>query len=344
MSRSERGSASILFAVVVLPMLFILAMIGVELSQFFSMREEVQRIVDGEAKESLGRPYASDYVARRISSRLGALKPYVEVAVVKATTSGKRGEVVVQGTFNGVMAQFVGFLLQKGMDGIPFAISSAVRRTSTSALILLDRTVDAKSPKCGDQNLILRASVVANLARDLQAAGASTVQIGVIPGVQQEIDLLSVNDRVPRCGGGASESLFQVASVEGVQGIKSIDSVEVAYAATQLLLLKKDAGAGTQAAIEQRALIMVAPPFEARSEAITTTFSLLEHEIARQEARISAVGVVVGGPSGGIFFDVKSGSESGRAKYLHVSEDEAKGGDLRVALLNHIQGQTFVAR
>jgi len=341
---NERGSASIIFAVVVLPMLFILAMIGIELTQFFSMREEVRRIVDSEAKQSLGRPYPPEYVARRIRSRAQALRPYIEVSDVEADASGNRAEVVARGTFNGAISRLVGILLGQGLGGVSFAISSAARRTNTAALILIDRTVAASAPMCEDRNLRLRASIASNLARDLRSAGVMSVRIGVLPGEQREIDLLAADDPVPRCSGFPNDNLFKVAAIKGTQGIRTDDPVDLAYLATRLLLLDEDATNNEAAGIEQRAIIMIAPPFEVRSNAIPITFSLLADEAVRQETRISAVGIVVGGDGGGSSFGVKSESERGGAKYLHVSEDEAAGSDLRVALVNHIQGQTFIAR
>lgn len=338
-SGNNRGSASMLFMVVVLPFFFMLAVVGIELTQFLGAREEVRRIVDFEAKQSLSRPYPPSYLKERIASSTRHLRPYVEILDVTAYVGQGRGEIVVQGTFDGALNKFVGFLTQQRTDVLSFTISSAVRRAKTLALIVLDRSVGISGARCGDKNLAIRAGFVSQVAKDLEAAGVDRVMVGVIPGIEDEVDILSVNDQMPRCAGGEDGSYLEVASLEGVEVDGTSDSVSIAYRATQLLLLTKGAGA-----LEQRAIVMVSPPIESRSVAVPATFSLLEHEAARQSAKITAVGIVVGAERGRNFFEMHSGSESGRARYLHVSEDEVSGGNPGVALVHHIQGHMFISR
>lgn len=338
MSTRSKGSASILFMVVVLPFLAILALVGIEMTQFFGMREEARRILDSEAKQSVGRPYSPDSVARRVAMSFQALQPYVEVLDVRADATAQRAEIVVTGTFNGALNTFVGHLLQREAVGIPFRISSGVRRARTIGLVVLDRTIGAGEAPCGSTNLTVRATMVSELARRLEAAGVEHVMVGIVPGIDAEVDLLLSNDRLPRCG-GARRGHRGVESIEGIAEAPFMDSVAVAYRATQLLLL-----ADSAAPVEQRAIVMVAPPQETRSRTLSTTFSLLEHEAARQNSKVTALGLVVGGSKDGNFFETQSGVESGRAKYLHISEDEAQGADAQVALVHHIQGHTFIAR
>ena len=162
--------------------------------------------------------------------------------------------------------------------------------------------------------------------------------IGVTPGVEGEVDILTSNDLLPRCG-DSPRGYAGIESIVGVpQGVPS-DSIAVAYRATELLLMINGTGA-----IEQRAIVMIAPPVKARSESIPTTFSLVESEAARQDVKVTEVGIVVGGVRDENFFEMRSGLESGRAKYLHLSEVEVEGGNPEVALVHHIQGHTFIAR
>lgn len=339
MLENNRGSASILFMVVVLPFLFILAVVGIEVTQFFGMREEVRRIIDSEAKQSLARSYSPEYVERRIAEQLSRLEPYVEVFDVDVTSTAGRGDVVVKGAFNGALNKFVGVLLQQESAPMSFSIASSARRTRTIAFIILDRTLAAGSEVCGDEGFALRAGLVEQIARDLQAAGAEGVMVGVTPGVDGEIEIVSANDRLPRCRTLDGGSHLDVASIQGALTTDAFDSVSIAYRAVERLLT-----ATSNSAVEQRAIIMVAPPSVEQSRAIPTTFSLLEHEAARFNVKVTGVGIVVGGPKDFSFFDTQSGSESGMARYLHVSESEARSGDLRLALTQHIQGQTFIAR
>ena len=337
MLQSNRGSASVLFMMVVLPFLLILFVVGIEVSQFLGVRDEVQRILDTEAKLSLGRFYSSEYVSRRISSRAEALRPYVSFASIETTETPEQGTIVVQGTYEGLLAHLVGALVGDGDGVIPFEISTTVRRAHTAALIVLDRAVGVGAARCGDAHFGRRAAFVTRLVGDLRSFGVDYVQVGVTPGVKEKIDILSSNDEIPRCGGSDDASHLRIASVEGVEGEPIVDSLGVAYRAVQLLF-----SLAISPMVEQRAIIMVAPSFETRTEAITTTFSLLETEAARQNVKVDAIGIAVGGPDNKDLFGVRS--ESGRAKYLHVSEDEAGGSDLRIALIHHIQGHTFIAR
>ena len=337
MLQSSRGSASVLCMFVVLPFLFILLVVGVEVSQFLGVREEIQRLIDSEAKLSLGRAYRSDYVSRRIASRAESLKPYVSLERIESNQTAQQGTIRIEGAYDGLFAQLVGSLIGGRSAAIPFELSTSVRRTHTAALILLDRAVDVGSDRCRDENLSRRAAFVARLAQDFQSFGVENVQVGVMPGVSEEIDILSLTDDVPRCGGVDATSQLRIASVEGVEVGAATGSVSTAYRALQMLF-----SAAIPARTEQRAVIMVAPPFEARTEVISTTFALLETEAAAQRIKVSAVGIVVGGPENKEFFGVRN--EAGRAKYLHLTEEGALDSDARVALMHYIQGHIFVAR
>ena len=337
MLQNSRGSASVLFMMVVLPFLFILLVVGVEVSQFLGVREEMQRLIDSEAKLGLERAYSADYLSRRMASRVESLKPYVSLARSEISSTAPQQTIVVEGVYQGLFAQLVGSLTGAGDVAIPFQLSTTVRRTQTAALIILDRVVSLGSSPCDDENLSRRAAFVARLVQDLRAFGVESVHVGVMPGINGEVEILSPTDEVPRCGASDPTSQLRIASVEGIAGGAAADSVAIAYRVVQLLFAP-----AVPASTEQRAIIMVAPPFESRTEAITTTFSLLETEAARQNTKVSAIGIAVGGPEKKEFFGVRN--ESGRAKYLHLSEEEVDGSDARVALVHHIQGHTFLAR
>jgi hypothetical protein len=337
MLQSSRGSASVLCMFVVLPFLFILLVVGIEVSQFLGVREEIQRLIDSEAKISLGRGYRSEDVSRRIASRAEGLKPYVSLERIESNQTPQQDTIRVEGGYDGLFAQLVGSLIGGGSAAIPFELSTSVRRTHTAALILLDRAVNVGSDRCRDENLSRREVFVARLVKDFQSFGVENVQVGVMPGVNREIDILSSTDDVPRCGGADSTSPLRITSVEGVDEGVAVDTVSIAYRAVQMLFSR-----AIPARTEQRAVIMVAPPSEPRTEVISNTFSLLETEAAQQSIKISAVGIVIGGPANKEFFGVRN--EAGRATYLHLSEDEALNSDARVALMHHIQGHIFVAR
>lgn len=334
---SSRGSASLLFMVVVLPFLCISLVVGIEVSQFFGLREEVQQLLDSEAKASLGRSHTAAQVSRRIESRVESLKPYVSVSRIETSKTPRHETIMVTGAYRGLFAQLVGFLAGGGSGVIPFELSTTVRRARTAALVVIDRSVGVTGVVCGDDNLSRRAILVDRLVRDLHAFGVDTVHVGVTPGIGGEIDILSPTDEVSRCGGLDASSPLRIPSVEGVSDTAAVDPLSLAYRAVQLLF-----SSALPADIEQRALIMVAPPREARTEAITTTFSLLESEAARQRVKVTAVGIAVGDSAGRELFSIRS--QSGRSKYLHLSEDDVGGGDVRAALVHHIQGHTFVAR
>jgi len=337
MLQGSRGSASLLFMVVVLPFLFIMLVVGIEVSQFLGAREEVQRILDAEAKLSLGRGYGASYVSRRIASRTESLKPYVSLMNVVAKNTPQQSSVTVQGEYQGTFAILVRSMMGGEGNAIPFEISATVRRAHTAVLILLDRTVGVDGVRCGEGNLSLRAGLVARLVEELQSLGVTYVQVGVTPGESQEIDILSATDEVPRCDGSYDNSRFRSHSVEGVNFAPIGDALSVAYRAIEILF-----SPAIPATTEQRAIIVVAPPLEARTEAITTIFSILEAEAVRQKAKVNGVGIAVGDFNKNDLFRVRGGS--GRVKYLHVSEDEAVGSDLRIALAHDVQGRTFIAR
>ncbi len=326
-----------LFMVVVLPFFLILLVIGIEVSQFLGLREEVQRVIDSEAKSSLGRSRNADHLPERIATRVESLKPYVSVGSIRAEQTLQQSRIVVKGSYQGLFTQLVRSITRSADVSIPFQLSTAVRRSHTTALLLLDRVVRSGGARCGDEGLKQRAHFIARLAEDLQAFGVRSIQVGVFPGIDGEVDILSAADALPRCGGANDTSPFRIASMEGVEATTSLDSLAVAYRAVQLLFAST-AGSAT----EQRALIMVVPSLDTRTEAVMTTFSLLEGEAARQQSNVRAVGITVGESEAQELFHVQSAT--GRTKYLHLSEDEVAGSDVRVALVHHIQGHTVIAR
>ena len=332
----QRGSSSILFAVVVLPLLLMMLAVGAEVSQFFGIREEVLAGLDAEMMSSLRANENGDAVADRVRGRLTLLRPYLLVEEVRVRRSGVLAEGIVRGSYRGPLLEVASRLAGSSVGGVPIEVVASARRPRAATLILLDRTIGEQGDPCGDVNLIARAEAAAHLAARLRSAGMAGVTIGVFPGARREIDLIGDGDIVPRCPGGDA-SMFGVRGIRGVPEGALPDPISIALGIVETVSNSAD-----ESYVEQRSVIMLAPLSKNSEERVTTSATLLENEAARQRISLQTVGLVVDERGDGDLLSVKS--SSGRSAYVRVSREDLRGAFLETALLHHIQGRIMIAR
>ena len=332
----ERGSASLLFAVVVVPLLLLFMSVGIEVSQFLGMREEVLEDLDAEMLAALRSRDGKEQIAERVRGRLDRLRPYMTVEEVGVTVRGPSVEGRVRGRYRGPLIEVASHLAGRAVEGIPLEVLSSARRPRSAALLVLDRTVPEGADPCGDPGLIARALVVSRIAEQLTEAGVATVRLAVFPGVDGEIDILREGDRVSRCPGN-SLSQFAVQRVEGTAQHALPDSLTAAHQTVEGAL-----ALSSFESLERRTVIMVGTLTDRAKDFMTTALSLLESEAVRQRLVMDGVGIAVGGSDEDDLFT--SRSPSGRSVLFQIAHRDLQASTLMTVLSRHTQGQGVIAR
>ncbi len=334
--RFQRGSVSLVVSVVVLPLLLILLAIGIEVSQFFGVREEVRAHLDAEMLASLRADESVKPVEARVRQLMRAFLPYLTVDDVRVSRTGSSVEVRVLGFYRGPLLDVSARLAGSSVEAVPMEVTLSARRPHSGVLLLLDRTIGDPVNPCDDASLQDRAEMFASVAQRLQSRGVEAIRLGVLPGVLGDVDIIGQNDTVPRCPGGES-SLFNVRKVRGSSLDTLSDSLSIAARIAQIATTL----AGTSP-LERRSVVMIAPRSAVSDGYISTAFSLLENEADRQRISVEALGIVVGDSHDEEFVAVKTAS--GRSSYLRISQEELRGPSLRMAVLHHTQGRSMLAR
>jgi hypothetical protein len=332
----ERGSASLLFAVVVVPLLLLFMSVGIEVSQFLGMREEVLEYLDAEMLAALRSRDGKEQIAERVRGRLDRLRPYMTVEEVGVTVRGPSVEGRVRGRYRGPLIQVASHLAGRAGEGIPLEVLSFARRPRSAALLVLDRTVPEGAEPCGDSGLIGRALVISKIAEQLTEAGVATVRLAVLPGVDGAVDVLKEGDRVPRCPGN-SLSQFAVQRVEGTAQDALPDSLTVALQTVEGAL-----ALSSSESLERRTVIMVGTLPDRAKDFMTTALSLLENEASRQRLVMDGIGIAVGGSDEDDLFT--SRSPSGRSVLFQITDRDLQASTLMTVLSRHTQGQGVIAR
>ena len=332
----QRGSASLLFAVLVLPFLVILLGVGIEASYFFGAREEILERLDTEVLASLRAGGAGGRAAAQVGDRLNSLWPYVMVDDVRVTRRGGYSEGIVRARYKGPLLEMAASLVGSAAVEIPIEVSSSARRPHGGAFLLLDRTVSEGADTCADSNLLARAEAVQDLAERLRGEGMESILVGVTPGMLGEIAIIGEDDGVARCSGGES-SIFNVRNIRGAPPSELPDSLALASRIVEIVT--SQTGAPTP---ETRSVIMFAPRSARTNIYMTDAFALLESEAARERISLRVVGLSVADSD--TVDPLSLASASGRGSYLNVSVGELRGASLPTALLHHVQGRSVIAR
>jgi hypothetical protein len=287
-SYPQRGSTSLLFAIVVVPLILVFLAVIVEVSQFFGMREEALQGLDSELAVALRTMEGAGTTSDKIRVRLSHLGALLTVEDVRVARDGAIVDGLVRGSFHGPLTELAFRLTGGAVDGAPFEIVARARRPRSGVLLVLDRTIPLEGDPCSDPGLRTRAEGVSRISERLRGAGISSVRIAVVPGVLNEIDLLGDEDGVPRCSGSDS-SYGNARSVQGVSHEGSIDPL-----ATGMEMVESVASTVASGLSEQGVVIIVGSNTPASDDRIAAALSLLEEEAVRQRFVIRAIGVIVG--------------------------------------------------
>jgi hypothetical protein len=305
MLRGEEGGVSLMCLALVAPLLFFFLSVGIELQQFFGVREDVQRILDGEARLISVRELSSSEIDGRLRRELFKLKPYVQVSKVNEVRTAASTELHVTGVYRGVFSQAFSALSGSVDMFVPFSVYAKARKPRASVLIAFDRAVKDQSEMCGDSRLKVRAELADRLVEDFRMSGVDDVRVGIFPAVTSPFELLKSEqaDAEVRCGEGRNDAHYDLPSIRGVAADPGV-GVDVAYGAVEAFL------SGLPPDVEVPALIFVSQNNERALENVIVAAALVAQEFERVALKVKVIGLMQNG-DGPIVVDVWRGGSGG---------------------------------
>jgi hypothetical protein len=269
----SRGVVSLLFAVIVLPLVLLMLTITFELSHFFGMRDELQKVVDREAHELASRELDPDL--NRAQARLeGAVRarmanitqpdagangsmpgvvgePDVAVELSPAGDPGPRSLAVrASAPFQGIFYRLAQRLFGTAESDLDIAARAQVRRQRARAVVVLDRraaaTIGFAPPRfrsrCTDLDYPNVRNFMAGLSSMWSRAGF-VVTTAVAPGLRLEpVGLVSTArlSSVPCVNGSFVRSTDFAAGVAQLVAGSLLDPDLDIEARSVVLLLRRD--------------------------------------------------------------------------------------------------------
>lgn len=231
-----RGMVTVLFAAIILPLIFIMLTVTVEFSHFFGIRDELQRVLDREAHDALVRGSTEEEVVQAVQQRMRNVTGMAAITNVQHFRDPARSIVQARAEYRGAFFQFIQDYTGQDRTVLPIVLRSQVRIRTAASLVLIDRAVTATADPCNEQGLRAIGQFVDRLAESWIGIAGARVTVGVtpgqtevVPGLVQPVELLAgdAGDAVPRCGAAAG-SLFNVSGIRGSVGAP-FDAFDVAY-------------------------------------------------------------------------------------------------------------------
>jgi hypothetical protein len=336
MSPNERGSASLLGAAVLMPLFFVLLTVGVETSRYFGARDSLLALLDREMATSLRLNDTREQAEERVRQGIAALEFQLANLSVRVERNGSILEGVIRGVYQAPIGSLAARLTGGTVEGIPLAISSRVRRPRASALIVLERAIEAGVNPCDADGLRARAQAVSRLGARLREEGVAPIEIAVFPGTAQELDLLHEGDDLSRCP-VTDSSVGRVESIQGVSRRFVPGPLPLAEHAARIFLHVSEHNDA-----ERRSLVMISSSHNSNVDVFSITAALVERDAEMRGMSVRSVGILVEHTPNEVS-NVALGSR-GRSSLIRISDEELRSPSFEVALLRHVQGHTVIAR
>ena len=318
-ARFSRGMVSILFVAVVLPLTLMFLTVTVELSHFFGIRDELQKIVDREAYASLARGASEAEIKTGISERMRGISGMASITQVRVQGDRDRKFVGVSAQYSGAFFQLTQRLFGIDQEALPIAASSQVRLQSSAALVVFDRQIVDPIESCSSDDLGAIGSFVNRLSAVWQRTNSISLSVGVIPGSSQIVNLVNSpeQDGLQRCsnanGVGAIAGAMDPGHAPMDQALAIAD-----LAINQLI----------QAAVESRVLVLVLRKERYDAGISLTVFDRLNQALIGTDLSINFITLVLD-ESGEIDYrPIVSGLQGGDYRELGVSRSELSGNKL----------------
>ncbi len=234
--RKDSGVATLLFTALILPLSAVMLTVTVDFARFFSVRDELQRVLDSEVHEALVSDLSQEQIDRDIRTRMSNVAGMADISSLTFTRDNARGAIAARARYSGPFFQFVEGLTGEAASSLPIFVRSQARIQSATSLIILDRTIDAGANPCADAGWRSVVEFISRLNLNWSERVGSSNTIAVAPGVNDAVQIVSNQsiDELARCSGlGGSESAIDLLSVEASrQG--AIDPIDLAFAVRDL--------------------------------------------------------------------------------------------------------------
>ncbi len=222
--RGVRGMVTVLFAAIVLPLIFIMLTVTVEFAHFFGIRDELQRVIDREAHDALVRGSTEEEVVQAVQQRMRNVTGMAALTSVRHVRSPARSMVEARAEYRGAFFQFIQDFTGQERSILPIWLQAQVRIQSAASLIIVDRGVSAGVNPCTDQGLRAMTQFVDRLTESWMEVAEARVAVGVFPGATQiapgvvaPVELLArdAQDPLPRCRAADTSTSFDVSAIRG---------------------------------------------------------------------------------------------------------------------------------
>jgi hypothetical protein len=242
--QGERGLATLLFVTIVVPLMFVMLTVTIELAHFFGIREELQQVLDHEAHQALVRGSSEEEVVRAVQARTRSIAGLAQLISVRHFRASARSILRARAEYSGAFFQFVQGLTGQVETVLPMELESQVRIQTAAALIVLDRVIAPAANPCSDPGLQALGDFVERLRQMWTSTAQATVAVGVTPGVSMlapgviaPIELLTGDgsDAIPRCRILSEENSLGVSVVRGSSGMPA-DPFDLAHSLKDLAI------------------------------------------------------------------------------------------------------------
>jgi Flp pilus assembly protein TadG len=222
--RDCRGMVTVLFAAVILPLIFVMLTLTVELAHFFGIRDELQRVLDREAHDALVRGSTEGEVVYAVQQRMRNVSGMAALTSVRHVRSAARSMIEAQAEYRGAFFQILQEFTGQDRTILPIWLQSQVRIQSAASLVIVDRSVPAGANPCIDTGLRAMTSFADRLAESWAGVAEARIAVGVFPGGTERrpggvapIELLArdAQDNVPRCRAAQSTNSFDLSAIRG---------------------------------------------------------------------------------------------------------------------------------
>jgi hypothetical protein len=223
--------------VMVLPLFCALFALTIDLSHYFGIRDELQRVIDREAHDALVFGKTHEQVSNAIRARMNTLGGMAAITSVRSTRSRGRNVIFVDGTYQGAFVEVAQRLYGRDSQVLSFAARAEVSIQSSAALIILDRSAVPAGSECTDTGLQAMSLFVDRLTDSWVQTAGTQVSVGAFPGTNEPIELLSSDlaDPLPRCRARSSETSIDASALAGSAGDAGFSATAFAYKAQELV-------------------------------------------------------------------------------------------------------------
>jgi len=228
--QGEGGLISVVLVAIILPLIGIMLTISLELAHFFGIRDELQRVVDREAHDSLVFGRSGEQTEAAIRSRMAAISGMATISEVRLERSQARSAVSASARYSGAFFQFINDMTGNARTVMPMFVRAQVRIQPAASLIVLDRRVLPSSDECNDEGLKAMQAFVDRIANTWANRGNTSVSVAVSPGLADPVEMLSTPavDKISRCRAQASGGLFDTGAVRGTSLPIAFDAMDFA--------------------------------------------------------------------------------------------------------------------